>query len=110
MTPRPKEIMQWANPMTSDHKRDEFTTKKKDGKPKRFEAQIHKKKSLAYLDQGIKESPAERAGPRSPKATKGSGSLGMRSTVEVGLRQLKGSTKKKEHKEQRIDMSFSSTQ
>ena len=39
MTPRPKEITQWANPMTSNHKRDEFTTKKKDGKPKIFEAQ-----------------------------------------------------------------------
>ena len=38
MTPKPKEIAQWANPITSNHKRGEFTTKKKDGKPKRFEA------------------------------------------------------------------------
>ena len=34
MIPRPKEITQWANLMTSNHKRDEFTTKEKDGKPK----------------------------------------------------------------------------
>ena len=48
MTPRPKEIIKWANPMTSNHERDEITTKKKrmvnlkDLKPK-----IHGRKSLA---------------------------------------------------------------
>ena len=46
--------------MTSNHKRDEFTTKKKDGKPKIFEAQKSTEgKDLACQDQRIKESPAE---------------------------------------------------
>ena len=77
MTPRPKEITQWANLMSSNHKRDEFSTKKKDGKPKSFEAQKSKEgKGLACQDQGIEESPAKRAGTGSPRAAKGSGSLG----------------------------------
>ena len=59
MTLRPKEITQWANLMTSNHKRDEFTTKKRDGKPKSFEAQKSTKgKDLAFQDQGVEESPA----------------------------------------------------
>ena len=54
MTPRPKEITQWANLMTSNHKKDEFNTKKKDGKPKSFEAQKYTEgKDLAFQDQGI---------------------------------------------------------
>ena len=62
MTPRPKEITQWANLMTSNHKRDEFTTKKKDGKLKSFEAQKPtERKDLASLDQGVEESPKERS-------------------------------------------------
>ena len=77
MTPRPKEITQWANLMTSNHKRDEFITKKKDGKPKCFEAQKSTEgKDLASQDQGVEETPVERAGPGSPGDTKGSGSLG----------------------------------
>ena len=77
MSPRPKEITQWANLMTSNHKRDEFTTKKKDGKPKSFEAQKSMEgKGLACQDQGIEESLAERAGPGSLGVAKGSGSLG----------------------------------
>ena len=46
MTPRPKEITQWANLMTSNHKRDEFPIKKKDGRPKSFEAQKPMEKKL----------------------------------------------------------------
>lgn len=77
MTPRPMKITQWANLMTSNHKRDEFTTKKKDCKSKSFEAQKSTKgKDLASLDQGVEESPAERARPGSSGATKGSRSLG----------------------------------
>ena len=77
MTPRPKEITQWANLMTSNHKRDEFTTKKKDGKLKSFEAQKPtERKDLASLDQGVEESPKERVGSGSLGATKGSRSLG----------------------------------
>ena len=77
MTPRPKEIIQWVNPMTSNHERDKITTKKKrmvsakDLKPK-----IHGRKSLAYQDQGIKASPTERAGPGSLETGKGLGPLG----------------------------------
>ena len=77
MTLRPKEITQWANLMTSNHKRDEFTTKKKDCKSKSFEAQKSTTgKDLASQDQGVEESPTERAGSGSSGATKGSGSLG----------------------------------
>ena len=52
MTPRPKEITQQANPMTSNHKMSEFTTKKKDGKPKRLEAQNPRKEKLSLLGSG----------------------------------------------------------
>ena len=77
MTPKPKETTKWANLMTSNHKRDEFTAKKKDGKPKSFEAQKPmERKDLASQDQGVEESPVERVGLGSPRATKGSGSLG----------------------------------
>ena len=82
MTPRPKEITRWANLMTSNHKRDEFTTKKKDGKPKIFEAQKSTEgKGLACQDQGIEKGPTERARPGSPRAAKGSGSLGRTSQL-----------------------------
>ena len=77
MTSRPKETTHWANLMTSNHKRHEFTTKKNDGKPKSFETQKPmERKDLASQDQGVEESPTERAGPGSLGATKGSGSLG----------------------------------
>ena len=77
MTSRPKETTQWANLMTSNHKRDEFTAKKKDGKPKSFEAQKPmERKDLASQDQGVEESPVERAGLGSLGAAKGLGSLG----------------------------------
>ena len=77
MTPRPKEITQRANPITSNHKKDEFTTKKKRMvSPKVLKPKIHGQKSLACQDQGIEESPTERAGPGSLGAAKGSGSQG----------------------------------
>ena len=52
MTPRPKEITQWANPMTSNHKRDEFTTKKKKKKmvsPKDLKPKNPRKEKLSLL-------------------------------------------------------------
>ena len=48
--------------------------RKKNGKPKRFEA--HERKSLACQDKRIEGSPVEKAGLGSPEAAKGSGSLG----------------------------------
>ena len=86
MTPRPKEIMQWANPMTSDHKRDEFTTKKKDGKPKIFEAQNPRKEKLNLPGSRNWGESNRKGWARIPRGYQRLGVLGTCSTAEVGLR------------------------
>ena len=94
MTPKSKEIAQWANPMTSNHKRDEFTTKKKDGKPKRFGTQNPRKEKLSLPRLGDQGESNRKSWARIPRGCQRLEIHGTQSTAEVRLRQLKGSTKK----------------
>ena len=94
MTPRPKEITQWANPMTSNHQRDKLTTKEKDGKPKRFEAQNPWKEKLSLPGTGDRKESSRKGWAEIPRSCQGLRIPETRSTTKVGLKQLKGSTKK----------------
>ena len=108
MTPRPKEITQWANLITSNHKRDEFTTKKKDGRPKSFEVQKPVKKKKDSLSRsGSRGESSRKSWVGIPRGYQRLGILGTHSTTEVGWRQLgRGAMK---YKKRRTYVSFSST-
>ena len=109
ITPRPKEITQWANLMTSNHKRNEFTTKKKDGMPKSFEAQKSTEgKGLSLPGSGNRGESSRKSWARIPRGCQRLEIPGMHSTAEVGWRQLGRDTMK--YKKRRTYMSFSSTQ
>ena len=87
--------------MTSNHKRDEFTTKKKDDKTKSFEVQKSTKgKGLACQDQDIEESLVKKARMGSPRAAKGSGSMGRITQLRKdgdNLERVPRNTRNEEH-------------